>query len=55
VICDIVDKITPSRIQKGEEVRQNHGVFMPKLFYNLGRAQGNKPIENLSVIKYYAY
>lgn len=36
VLSDLIDKITPSKIEKGE-VFQNRNIFMPEFFYFLKR------------------
>ena len=48
VLSDLIDKITPSKIEKGE-VFQNRNIFMPEFFYFLKR-RPEKQNQNLSVV-----
>ena len=50
MLADIVDQITPSRLQTNERQSQKRGLFLPEFFYFLRRSQNRKENQTLSVV-----
>lgn len=44
VIAEVVDRLTPSRIEEGHRAQKNSDIFLPKIYYNLQRSSGRTNI-----------
>lgn len=49
-LAEIIDQITPSRLQANDRQAQKRNLFLPEFFYFLRRTQTRKEKQTLSVV-----